>query len=59
MVVFDDLSKGHEPAIPEGAKFVKGNLLDPGSIRDVLSEGFDGVLHFGGPLAGGRVGRAT
>ncbi len=46
VVVFDDLSKGHEPAIPEGATFVKGDLLSPDSIRDVLSEGFDGVLHF-------------
>ena len=45
-VVFDDLSKGHEQAIPEGAKFVEGNLLEEGQISETLSEGFDGVLHF-------------
>ncbi len=46
VVVFDDLSKGHGPAIPEGAKFVEGNLLEKGRINGALSEGFDGVLHF-------------
>ena len=46
VAVFDDLSKGHESAIPEGAKFVEGNLLDKERISEALSEGFDGVLHF-------------
>jgi UDP-glucose 4-epimerase len=45
-VVLDNLVKGHEKAVPEGARFLKGDLLDPGWTRDVLSEGFDGVLHF-------------
>ncbi len=45
-VVLDDLSKGCERAVPEGARFVKGDLLDERLLRDVLSEGFDGVLHF-------------
>jgi UDP-glucose 4-epimerase len=46
VLVFDDLTKGHESAIPEGAEFIEGNLLDEGRIREVLSGGFDGVLHF-------------
>lgn len=46
VMAFDDLSKGHESAIPEGAKFIEGNLLDKGRISGALSEGFDGVLHF-------------
>ena len=45
-VVFDNLSKGHEPAVPEGARLVRGDLLDKGHIGGALSEGFDGVLHF-------------
>jgi UDP-glucose 4-epimerase len=45
-VVFDDLSKGHAEAVPEGARLVRGNLLDGGFVRETLSEGFDGVLHF-------------
>ena len=45
-VVFDDLSKGHEEAVPDGARFVRGNLLDRERTNEILSEGFDGVLHF-------------
>lgn len=45
-VVLDDLSKGHEAAVPPGARLTRGNLLDDAFLRDALSEGFDGVLHF-------------
>jgi len=45
-VVLDDFSKGHREAVPEGARLVQADLMDVGSVRDTLSEGFDGVLHF-------------
>jgi UDP-glucose 4-epimerase len=45
-VVLDNLSKGHGGAVPEGAGFVEVDLLDPENTGRVLSEGFDGVLHF-------------
>ncbi len=45
-VVLDDLSKGHEGAVPEGARLVVGSLLDEGFVRETLAGGFDGVLHF-------------
>jgi UDP-glucose 4-epimerase len=45
-VVLDNLSKGHEEAIPAGARLVWGDLLDEGFVRETLAEGFDGVLHF-------------
>lgn len=45
-VVLDDLSKGHEDAVPEGARLVRGSLLDGGFVRETLAGGFDGVLHF-------------
>lgn len=45
-MVFDDLSKGHEEAVPEGAGFARGNLLDRERVDEVLSRGFDGVVHF-------------
>ena len=45
-VVLDNLSKGHEDAIPAGARLVWGDLLDEGFVRETLVEGFDGVLHF-------------
>ena len=46
MTVLDDLSKGHERAIPEDAKFVRVNLLDAEGLSQVLGESYDGVLHF-------------
>ncbi|CAA9441111.1 MAG: UDP-glucose 4-epimerase [uncultured Rubrobacteraceae bacterium] len=45
-VVLDDLSKGHEDAVPEGARLARGSLLDEAFVRDTLAGGFDGVLHF-------------
>jgi UDP-glucose 4-epimerase len=45
-VVLDDFSRGHAGAVPEGARMLRGNLLDAGLIRETLAEGFDGVLHF-------------
>jgi UDP-glucose 4-epimerase len=46
VVVLDNLSKGHREAIPNGAGFVKGDLLDAGRLTRVLDTGFEGVLHF-------------
>ena len=46
MVVLDNLSKGYERAVPEGAQLVSGDLLDSEGLRRVLAAGFDGVLHF-------------
>jgi len=45
-VVLDDLSRGHGDAVPEGARLVRGNLMDADFVRGTLSEGFEGVLHF-------------
>ena len=45
-VVLDDLSKGHEDAVPDGARLVEGSLLDEAFVRETLANGFDGVFHF-------------
>ncbi len=45
-VVLDNLSKGHEAAVPDGARLVVGDLLDRAFVGETLAEGFDGVLHF-------------
>jgi UDP-glucose 4-epimerase len=45
-VVLDSLFKGDERSVPEGARFVKGDLLDARRVRGVLGEDFDGVLCF-------------
>src|SRR2546422_710090 len=46
VTVFDNLSKGHVQAVPSGTHFVEGNLLDEELLKQVLAQGFDGVLHF-------------
>jgi UDP-glucose 4-epimerase len=46
VTVFDSLERGHLAAVPEGAEFVQGDLLDEGAIGTVMGRGFDGVLHF-------------
>lgn len=45
VVVVDDLSTGHEDAVPDGCRLVKADLAD--AADSLLREGFDGVLHFG------------
>ncbi|MCP2256807.1 UDP-galactose 4-epimerase (EC 5.1.3.2) [Streptoalloteichus tenebrarius] len=44
VVVLDDLSTGHADAVPEGCRFVQGDVGDVAG--PLLAEGFDGVLHF-------------
>lgn len=44
VTVVDDLSTGHLDAVPDGARFVAGDVGE--AAGDVLAEGFDGVLHF-------------
>lgn len=44
VTVLDDLSTGHADAVPDGARFVEGDLAE--AADDLLADGFDGVLHF-------------
>ncbi|HEY1569827.1 MAG TPA: UDP-glucose 4-epimerase GalE [Pseudonocardiaceae bacterium] len=44
VVVVDDLSTGHADAVPDGCRFVEGDIAE---VADpLLGDGFDGVLHF-------------
>jgi UDP-glucose 4-epimerase len=45
VTVLDDLSTGHEDAVPAGARFVRGGLAE---AAGVLADGepYEGVLHF-------------
>jgi UDP-glucose 4-epimerase len=46
VVVLDDLSRGHERAIPEGAELVRADLRDGPAVKAALADGFDGAMHF-------------
>jgi UDP-glucose 4-epimerase len=43
--VLDDCSSGHEDAVPSGATFIHGSLLDPASVQRAIA-GCQGVIHF-------------
>ncbi|RCW44008.1 UDP-galactose 4-epimerase [Halopolyspora algeriensis] len=44
VVVVDDLSTGHADAVPDGCRFIEADLAE--AADGLLTEGFDGVLHF-------------
>ncbi|QOF95373.1 UDP-glucose 4-epimerase GalE [Novacetimonas hansenii] len=47
VIILDDLSTGHRSAVPKGARFIEGSVLDSELINKILSDGqWDGVLHF-------------
>lgn len=45
VTVFDNLHTGHRRAVPQGATWVRGDLLDAHHLKRVMSAGFDGVAH--------------
>jgi UDP-glucose 4-epimerase len=46
VTVLDNLAKGHAWAIADGARFREADLLDAPQVSAIVSEGYDGVLHF-------------
>jgi UDP-glucose 4-epimerase len=52
VVILDDLSTGHEVAVPHGVRFVRGRVHD--AAAEVLDPSFDGVLHFAAFIAAGE-----
>lgn len=46
VVVLDNLQRGHRGAVPDGARLVVADLLEQDALDALLTEGFDGVLHF-------------
>jgi UDP-glucose 4-epimerase len=46
VTVADNLLKGHKEAVPPAADFVEVDILDGPAIAEVVSSGFDAVLHF-------------
>jgi UDP-glucose 4-epimerase len=46
VVVLDNLERGHRAAVAPEARLEVIDLLDGGRVEALLTEGFDGVLHF-------------
>lgn len=55
VTVYDSLVHGHLDAVPAGARFVPGNILDDPTLDRVLAEGrFDAVMHFAAFIEAGE-----
>ncbi len=46
VTVFDNLSTGHRTAVPDGARFVEGDVRDEAALARALDGSVDAVLHF-------------
>jgi UDP-glucose 4-epimerase len=55
VTVYDSLVKGYTAAIPKGAKFIQGDILDSTALGRVFSsQPFDAVLHFAAFIEAGE-----
>lgn len=58
VTVLDDLSSGSRSFVPDGARFVDGDIGDAGALRAAFAEPVDGVVHLAGfKFAGVSVAR--
>ena len=46
VVVLDNLERGHQEAVPDGASLLVADLLDRAALGKLVTDDFDGVLHF-------------
>jgi UDP-glucose 4-epimerase len=46
VTIVDNLSTGHMSALPDGCRFVRGDIRDAGVLGEALGSGLDAVLHF-------------
>ncbi|MBN1306206.1 MAG: UDP-glucose 4-epimerase GalE [Anaerolineales bacterium] len=55
VTVYDSLVTGHLPAVPEGARFVQGDLGDEQTLKAALhSEAYEAVMHFAAFIEAGE-----
>ncbi|MHC4253524.1 MAG: UDP-glucose 4-epimerase GalE [Planctomycetota bacterium] len=55
VVVFDNLSTGHEGAVPSGAELVRGDVLEHDDLERAFAPGpFDAMMHFAAKIQVGE-----
>jgi UDP-glucose 4-epimerase len=54
VVVIDDLSTGHEDAVPPEADFVRGDIADPSVVAPFVAAGIDACVHFAALIEAGE-----
>jgi UDP-glucose 4-epimerase len=54
IVVYDNLSSGHKQNLFQEARFVHGDILNPGELLSCAQEGFDALIHLAAFKAAGE-----
>lgn len=54
VVVYDNLCHATRAMVPDGVKFVQGDIADRQGLARLLSNGFDGVMHFAALIEAGE-----
>jgi len=55
VTIYDNLSKGHQGALPQQAQFELGDILDRVRLDEVLGQGpYDAILHFAAFIEAGE-----
>ncbi len=55
VTVYDSLVKGYRAAVPAGARFVQGDILDPAALEALFStERYDGLIQFAAFIEAGE-----
>ena len=55
ITVYDSLVRGHRAAVPAGARFVQGDILNDSALGRAMAEGrFDAVMHFAAFIEAGE-----
>ncbi|NDJ54176.1 MAG: UDP-glucose 4-epimerase GalE [Chloroflexi bacterium] len=55
VTIYDNLSKGHRAAIPQGASFIRGDILSQDELdRAMGAQVYDAVLHFAALIEAGE-----
>jgi UDP-glucose 4-epimerase len=55
VTIYDSLVKGYRAAVPEGANFIQGDILDEKKLTEALgSDQFDAILHFAALIEAGE-----
>ncbi len=54
VLVYDNLSHATQSAVPPNVEFVHGELSDRARLEQILSSGFDGVMHFAALIEAGE-----
>jgi UDP-glucose 4-epimerase len=54
VIIYDNLCHGHRSLVPQGAKFVEGELADRATLEELLHTEIDGVMHFAALIEAGE-----